>query len=190
MAEAYAPDRDPAAAVSLWSDQFQREMYTELRKLALEKLRKNRRDAAWTGPTSLLSNAYLVLLRDERLRQCRDRGYYVRAVARAMHRILIDQHRSRQAAKRGQGWTQLPLDVALQLLDSQAIDARDLHDSIERLATRSDRAAQVVEMRFFFAMTVPEIAEALEVSRSTVESDLRFARAWLQRDLGDTALTA
>jgi DNA-directed RNA polymerase specialized sigma24 family protein len=37
----------------------------------------------------------------------------------------------------------------------------------------------VVEYRYFGGLTVEEVADLLEVSRSTVEDDWRIAKAWL-----------
>ena len=62
----------------------------------------------------------------------------------------------------------------------------DLHEALERLARTHPRPAQVVELRFFGRLSVPEVADTLEVSVTTVESDWRFARAWLRGQLGDS----
>ena len=42
-----------------------------------------------------------------------------------------------------------------------------------------DRQAQIVELRFFAGLSIDEVAEQLNVSRSTVEKDFASARAWL-----------
>jgi RNA polymerase sigma factor (sigma-70 family) len=44
----------------------------------------------------------------------------------------------------------------------------------------------VVDLRFFGGLSVPEVAELLGVSDTTVEGDWRFARAWLRRKQGGT----
>jgi RNA polymerase sigma-70 factor, ECF subfamily len=44
----------------------------------------------------------------------------------------------------------------------------------------------VVDERFFGGLSVPEVAELLGVSDTTVEGDWRFARAWLLRELEGT----
>jgi hypothetical protein len=36
-------------------------------------------------------------------------------------------------------------------------------------------------------LSVPEVAETLAVSDTTIESDWRFARAWLKGQLGGTS---
>jgi DNA-directed RNA polymerase specialized sigma24 family protein len=45
------------------------------------------------------------------------------------------------------------------------------------------RKAQVVELRYFGGLSVPETAEALSVSVPTVMRDWSTAKAWLYREL-------
>ena len=59
-----------------------------------------------------------------------------------------------------------------------------LHEALEQLARAHPRPAQVVDLRFFGGLSVPEVAEDLEVSVATIENDWRFARAWLKGRLG------
>ncbi len=59
----------------------------------------------------------------------------------------------------------------------------DLDDALERLAALDERQARVVELRFFAGFTVPEVADALRVSKRTVEGDWAHARAWLHKEL-------
>ena len=59
-----------------------------------------------------------------------------------------------------------------------------LNDVLDRLAGDDPRSARIVEMRVFGGMTVEEVADALDLATSTVKSDWRFARSWLERELG------
>jgi RNA polymerase sigma factor (sigma-70 family) len=63
------------------------------------------------------------------------------------------------------------------------VDVVAVHEALERLAVLHERQSQVVTLRYFGGMTVPEIAEAMGLSVSTVESDWRIARAWLSSEL-------
>lgn len=63
--------------------------------------------------------------------------------------------------------------------DFEALDVLALHEQLERLGRLDERAAQVVELRFFAGLTAEQTAQVLAVSISTVESDWRHARAWL-----------
>ena len=66
----------------------------------------------------------------------------------------------------------------------RADDLLVVDDALDRLAARDGRAAKVVELHYFGGLTYEETAEALDVSAATVDRDLRFARAWLHRELG------
>ena len=58
-----------------------------------------------------------------------------------------------------------------------------VHEAVTRLGKLSPRQRQVVELRYFVGLTVPEIARALELGRATVERDWAVARRWLSREL-------
>ena len=67
---------------------------------------------------------------------------------------------------------------------TQNLDVHDLDEALERLALRDERQARIVSLRYILRLTNREIAEHLGVSVSTVEAELRLARAWLRRELG------
>jgi RNA polymerase sigma factor (sigma-70 family) len=60
----------------------------------------------------------------------------------------------------------------------------ELETALEELQAIHPRKASVVNLRFFCELSTQEVAEALGISKSTVESDLRLARGWLYRRLG------
>jgi RNA polymerase sigma factor (sigma-70 family) len=63
--------------------------------------------------------------------------------------------------------------------DDQGLDLVAVHEALDRLAELNPRQAQVMTLRYFGGMTVPEVAKILGVSVVTVERDWRLARAWL-----------
>jgi RNA polymerase sigma factor (TIGR02999 family) len=75
------------------------------------------------------------------------------------------------------------LDEAVALSPQKDEDVLALDEALERLAALDPRQAKVVELRFFGGMNVEEVAQALGVSKRTVEGDWTFARAWLSREL-------
>jgi RNA polymerase sigma-70 factor (ECF subfamily) len=103
-----------------------------------------------------------------------------------MRQVLVDHARRRHAAKRDGARARVPLDEALSSFEEQGLDVIVLHEALDRLAPAHPRPAQVVDLRFFGGLSVPEVSELLGVSDSTVEGDWRFARAWLRRQLGGT----
>ena len=64
------------------------------------------------------------------------------------------------------------------------LDLLALDQALSHLAREDERVARVVEMSYFAGMERDEIASVIGVSVPTVDRDLRFARAWLNRALG------
>lgn len=64
------------------------------------------------------------------------------------------------------------------------LDLLVVDEALTRMTGRYPRLAQVVELRFWGGLESEEIAQVLDVSLTTVERDWRFARAWLQDQIG------
>ena len=58
-----------------------------------------------------------------------------------------------------------------------------LNAALDRLAELDEREARIVTLHFFGGLNVEEVAVAEGVSKRTVESDWRHARAWLRVQL-------
>lgn len=157
-------------------------VYAELRALAGRCLRSER--AGHTlQPTALVHEAFLRLF-DDRLVPSLDRAHFLGIAAVAMRRILVEHARARAANKRGGDAAQVTLDSGIAALSGASIDVLALEDALGRLAALDERQARVVELRFFGGLTIEEVADALAVSKRTVDSDWALARAWLHRELG------
>ncbi len=160
------------------SDQdWQQSIYNELHRLAQHALRH---EAAGHSlqPTMLVDDAYLYLLRQRNV-DLADRSQVMAVGAQFIRRILVDHARRRKAEKRGgEAGRGVPLHISI-VDHANSIDVVDLHEALETLAAQNDRAAQVVELKFFGGSTGQEIADQLEVSLQTVNNDWRFAKAWL-----------
>jgi len=115
---------------------------------------------------------------NEVLTEVNNRRHLMRLVGRAMRQILADRARRRHV--RG---TRMALDAILDSLAEENVDAVELRDALELLEKDHPRPAEVVTLRFFFRETIEATADLLKVSPSTVESDWRFAQAWLYRRL-------
>ena len=155
-------------------------MYEELRRLAHQRLRRERGTLNTTG---LVHDAYLKLI-DLRQANFRDRAHFLAMASRVMRRLLVDQARARCAAKRGGGVPNVELDEALWVSERQAGAVADLDDALKRLEVIDPRHGEIVEQRYFGGLTLEETAEAVGVSLATVKRELRFAHAWLAADLG------
>ena len=64
------------------------------------------------------------------------------------------------------------------------LEMLDLDSALQKLADVSERAARVVEYRFFSGLSIDDVADVLGVSPRTVDGDWEFARAWLSRAIG------
>lgn len=75
------------------------------------------------------------------------------------------------------------MDETAALSPERDEDLLAVDDALEKLAAIDERQATIVELRFFGGMTVEEVAEALGVSKRTVESEWTIVRAWLRCEL-------
>ncbi len=155
-------------------------VYDELRRLAHDQLRRER-PGHTLGTTGLVHETYVRLVDQTRV-DGHDRGRFLVAAACAMRRILVDYARRNQAARRGGGIVRLTLD------DDQPAAERSemllaLDEALDRLVGLNPRLSQVVECRYFGGLTEQETADALKVTRRTVQRDWAKARGWLYLEM-------
>ncbi len=157
------------------------EVYECLHQLAEHAMRQER-SSHTLQPTALVHEAWL-RLSGGKASSFNDAAHFQAVASRVVREILVDHARRRRAAKRGGAWTRVTLSQAFVDEQAQELDVLELEDALQRLAQDQPRAARVVELRFFGGLSIREVAQALEVSRRTVDSDWQFARAWLMRSL-------
>jgi RNA polymerase sigma-70 factor, ECF subfamily len=104
-----------------------------------------------------------------------------------MRRVLADHARARGRDKRGGERIRVPLTDLPAPQPDAAIDLLELDEALTKLEAQDPRSARIVEMHFYGGLNHDEAADALGVSRATVDRDLRLAKAWLRRELGMTA---
>lgn len=160
-------------------------VYEELRHIAHSQL-KGERDDHTLRTTELVHEAYEKLVNHSSV-DWQDRQHFFAVAARAMRQVLVDHARKKSAAKRGGPEPELPLEEVTLPRETKIEDLLSIDDALDRLAERDERAAKVVECRFFGGYTIAETADVLDISRSTVKRDWRAARAWLNRELSDEA---
>lgn len=134
-------------------------------------------------PAALVNESLLRLLGGEVNYQ--DRTHFIAVAALKMRSVLVDHVRAKNALKRGGDAEQLTLSHAAEVLDEEGIayEVMALHQALNQLSELEPRAASTIELTYFGGMTREEIALVLSVSLPTVDRDLRFARAWLNRQL-------
>jgi len=155
-------------------------IYAELKTLAAAALRGERADHT-LQPTALVHEAWLRLVDQTRV-AWQGRAHFLGTAALAMRRVLVDHARARGRAKRGGGAERVPLEGELAAAPSGLdleLDVLALDRGLAELARHSERAARVVELRFFAGLSEEDTAEVLGVARATVTRDWRAARAWL-----------
>lgn len=159
-------------------------VYNELRMMARRYLSRER-PGHTLQPTALVHEAYIKLV-DQSKVDWQGRTHFFAVGARVMRNLLIDHARAKGRVKRGGDLRKVTLAEGLTPLGNRELDAEGLltlNDGLDRLAELDPRQAQVVELRFFGGLTVPEAALILGVSERTVEGDWAHARAWLKREL-------
>lgn len=162
-------------------------VYTQLRQIA--RIRLARLPPGQTlQPTDLVHEVYAHLVKNGDV-VWESRAHYFGVAARAMRQILVIQARRKFALKRGGGVTRITLTSALHTSDGLASDEEILavHEALERLQRHHPRKVEVVLLRYFAGLTMEQIAELNAVNVRTVERDWKFARVWLQRQLGTEA---
>ncbi len=152
-------------------------VYQHLRRIAEGYLRRERSGHTLQA-TGLVNEVFLRLLEEKRA-DWRDRGHFYSFAARMMRRILIDHARSFRADKRGGDTIRIPLAAELAWIDVQSPEFLDLDFALDELGRLDSKKARAVELRYFLGCTAEETAELLEVSKATVDRDLRFTRSWL-----------
>lgn len=159
-------------------DQLAPIIYGELRRLAHHYLRDERRRPLQT--TELVHEAFLKLMGSEV--EWKGRAHFFVIAARQMRRILVELARRRAAQKRGGAEREITL-VEDQVGGTESVDVLALDQALVELASFDERKCRVIELAYFTGLTIPAIAEALDISTATVERDLRTARAWLGKTL-------
>ena len=157
-------------------------VYDELRKLAAMKLAQERPGQTLQA-TALVHEAYLRLVDADEAQRWNGRGHFFAAAAEAMRRILVDQARRRNAAKRGGQAVREELHESALAAPGPDSEVIALHDALERFATVDPAAANLVKLRFFAGLNMSEAAEALGLSVRSAHGLWAYARSWLRREM-------
>ncbi len=154
------------------------EIYDELRKIAAIHLSRSARKPSLQA-TQLVHEAWIRLAN----RGWKSKTHFLALASRTMRMVLIDSIRARMAAKRQGNLERMELAPGFELATPEmplSIDQLlELDRALDQLAAEDERKARIIEMHFFAGLEFQEIAEALEISLSTVKRDWQFSRAWL-----------
>ena len=159
-------------------------MYDEVHHLARYHMQKEYRKGHTMGATALVNEAFLKLVKQQSL-DASHRKEFMAIASRIMRNILVDHARARSRQKRGGGIEAVPIaHVEFLLGDSEAEEILALDEALNRLAEINERAAQVIQYRFYGGLTLEETGDLLGVSVKTVQRTWNTARAWLRKEVG------
>ena len=159
-------------------------VYEELRKLAVARM-AHEKAGHTLQPTALVHEAWLKIAGDGK-ELFANRKHFFKAAATAMQQILIDNARRKQRVKHGGNHVSEELHESRVAVAVPSEELLAVHEALGALAQEDPDAVEVVQMRYFVGMTIPEIAEALGLSPRTVTRHWAFARAWLKSTLRDS----
>ena len=157
-------------------------IYQELRRLAAAKLSDEKRGVTWQ-PTVLVHEAYVRLVDKTHVQKWNSRGHFFSAAAESMRRILIENARRQKSQKHGGNFQRVELDDLKLSFDKDVVDLLALDEVLTQFEQEWPDKAQVVKLRYFAGLTIPETSKVLGISHATTERYWTFARTWLYTKL-------
>ena len=155
-------------------------VYDELRRLAAEKMAQEKPGQTLQA-TALVHEAYVRLVDVENARTWKSRGHFFMAAAEAMCRILVDRARRKGSRKRGGDRARVDFDEATFAADEDSEEVLVVSEALAGLAAKDAQAAELVKLRYFAGLSIPEAADALNISARSADRLWAYARAWLRR---------
>jgi RNA polymerase sigma factor (TIGR02999 family) len=172
---------DPQAA-----EQLLPLLYDELRLLAAARLAQEEPGNTLQA-TALVHEAYLRLVGTGEPQSWDNRGHFFAAAAEAMRRILVERARRKKRIKHGAGRQRVDSESLASLAWEPPEDLVALDEALNKLAAEDPAKAELVKLRFFAGLTMPEIAQVMGISLATVERHWTYVRTWLYAEMRDAA---
>jgi RNA polymerase sigma factor (TIGR02999 family) len=163
-------------------------VYDELRTLAAQKLAQEKPGQTLQA-TALVHEAYLRLVASpgrksgESEPKWDSRGHFFAAAAEAMRRILVENARRKRSHKHGADRRRQPLDPNAIAAPEAADDLLALDEALTRLAATEPQVAELVKLRYFAGLMIPQAAAQLQISPRTADAWWAYAKAWFQAAL-------
>ena len=154
-------------------------VYPHLREVAAAYIRREQRPGVMQA-TALVHELYLRLVNQKKA-DWADRQHFYTFSAKIMRMILTDHARSGDAQKRGGGAEHIPLSDQLPWVEIGGEDMIELNRALDDLNNIDAEKVKLIELRFFLGCTAEETAAILNVSKATVDRDLKFVKSWLYR---------
>jgi RNA polymerase sigma factor (TIGR02999 family) len=164
------------------ADQLLPLVYDELRRLAAQRLAQEKPGQTLEA-TALVHEAYLRLVGADSKQPWNNRGHFFAAAAEAMRRILVENARRKRGRKHGGGRHRQPLDPNSVAAPEAAEDLLALDEALTRLSETEPQVAELVKLRYFAGLTIPQAAAQLKISPRTADAWWAYAKAWFQAAL-------
>ncbi len=157
-------------------------VYDELRQLAAARL-AHEKPGQTLDATALVHEAYLRLVGEQHFD---NRRHFFAAAAEAMRRILVESARRKKRQKRGGERGRVDLDAAEGVVPQPDDNLLALDEALGRLAEADPTAAELVKLRYFAGLSIPQAAETLSIGARSADRLWAYARAWLRDALSGT----
>ncbi len=154
-------------------------VYSHLHKVAAAYINREKNPGELQA-TALVDEVCLRLI-NQRKADWADRAHFYTFAAKVMRMILTDHARSQCAQKRGSGVRHVPLNEQIPWVQIGSESLIDLSRALDELNSLDPYKVQLIEMRYFLGCTAEETAALLQVSKATVDRDLKFIKSWLYR---------
>jgi len=159
-------------------------VHAQLHRVAQRHLHNERRGHT-LQPTALVNEAYLRIFGDAPP-PFADRTHFIAVASRVMRRILVDYARARKSECRGGDRGRVGWETAVAMepgATQYRVELTDLDRALDSLAREHPQAAEIIEMQYFGGLTAEEVGGAIGISVHVVRHEIRFAQAWLRREL-------
>jgi RNA polymerase sigma factor (TIGR02999 family) len=158
-------------------------VYEELRLLAAQKLSQEPPGQTLQA-TALVHEAYIRLV-EGGCDDWKSRGHFSKAVAEAMRRILVENARQKGRIKHGGGFQRVELSESASAESDKhtAYELIALDEALDRFAQKDKLKADLVKLRYFAGLTIPQAAQILNISHATAERHWIYARCWLRVEI-------
>jgi len=158
-------------------------VYEELRLLAAQKLSQEKPGQTLQA-TSLVHEAYIRLV-EAKDQHWHSKGHFFKAAAEAMRRILVENARRKDRIKHGGGFQRIELNESASIESEEHVahELIALDEALDRFAQKDKLKADLVKLRYFAGLTIPQAAQILDISHATAERHWIYARCWLRTEI-------
>lgn len=155
-------------------------VYGELHRLA-RGLFRGERAGHTLQPTALVHEAFMHLVDADV--DWQNRAHFYAVAARQIRRVLVNHAVAKGRAKRGGSASAVSLDQAREVTTGDGAEITEIDDALNRLAEFDARKSRILELHYFGGLTYEEMAETMQLSTTTLHTELRLAKAWLKEAL-------